>query len=596
MSTFMTMGTVPAVIIVDITWMEKRMQENWVVMAKRDDFEGIAARFGIDPVIARLIRNRDVTGDDAIRKYLYGGVNDLEDPFLLKDMDKAVSLLSKKITGGASIRVIGDYDIDGIMAAYILKRGITELGGKADIRIPDRIRDGYGMNENMIRDAARDGIDTVVTCDNGISAHAAVRLAKELGLTVVVTDHHEVEALPEADAVVDPKREDDRSPNPYLCGAAIAWKLIQALGGDPEKKMLQYAAFATVGDLVELKGENRALVKAGIEDLKATDNIGLRSLCDVTGIKPESINTYQIGFILGPCLNASGRLDTAMRALSLLEAENEIQARRIAEDLKELNESRKSLTEIGVREAMSRIEEQGLLSDKVLVVFLPDTHESIAGIIAGRIREACSRPVFVLTRTEDAVKGSGRSIENYAMFDELSKVKDLLLKFGGHPMAAGFTLKEKDLPEFRRRINENCQLTDEDLIPKVRIDVPMPIGYITEELIGQLQLLEPFGKGNEKPLFAQKHVYCDHPRVFGARHTLLKTRVRSLKDGADADPARIGYQAQTEGPEIDAICFRNVDELMKRIEENPDVALVYEPEINDYMGQRRIQIVISHFQ
>ncbi len=573
------------------------MQENWVVMARKDDFSRIAEKFGIDPVIARVIRNRGIVGDEAIEAYLNGGLECLEDPFSLKDMDRAVQILKQKIASGAPIRVIGDYDIDGIMASYILKRGISELGGKADIRIPDRVRDGYGMNVNLIENARSEGIDTVLTCDNGIAAVEAVALAKSYGMTVVITDHHEVMEIPEADAVIDPKRADDSSPNKNLCGAAIAWKLILALGGDREMNMLQYAAFATVGDIVELTGENRIIVKEGIRQLRKTDNPGLATLCDVTGIKPEVITTYHIGFILGPCLNASGRLDSAMRALSLLEAENEHAARRFAEDLKELNDSRKSLTESGLKEAKEVIETKELFRDKVLVVFLPEVHESIAGIIAGRLRETYMRPAFVLTRSKDGAKGSGRSTENYSMFEELKKLKDILIRFGGHPMAAGLTLKEEDVGEFRRRINENCTLTLKELLPKVRIDVPMPISYVTEELIEQIGLLEPFGKGNEKPLFAQKHVYCDHPRLFGAKHNLLKTRVRSMVSGkSESDSSGIGFRPVVEGPELDAICFHNVDELYKRIEENPDVAICYEPEINDYLGQRRIQIVISHFQ
>lgn len=572
------------------------MREKWVVMAKRDDFAGIAAKFGIDPVIARVIRNRDIVGDEAIETYLHGGLEKLEDPFLLKDMDRAVRILRAKLREGKKIRIIGDYDIDGIMASYILKRGFRALGAEADIRIPDRVRDGYGLNTSLIEAARQDGIDTIVTCDNGIAATEAVRLARASGMTVIVTDHHEVLELPEADAIVDPRRADDSSPNKNLCGAAIAWKLILALGADRGMDLLEYAAFATVGDIVELTGENRIIVKEGLKRLRRTENIGMRMLCSVTGIDPGVISTYHIGFVLGPCFNASGRLDSAMRALSLLEAENETGARRVAEELKALNDSRKALTESGIREAEAVIGRDGLAGDRILVVYLPEVHESVAGIIAGRLRETYMRPAYVLTRSGDYVKGSGRSTENYSMFEELKKVKDLLVKFGGHTMAAGLTTTEEQIGAFRARLNENCGLSEEDLLPKIRIDVPMPISYVTEELIGQLSLLEPFGKGNERPVFAEKHVYCDHPRLFGAKHNLLRTRVRSLDKEAEALTGHIGLEALAKGPEFDAICFRNVDELYRRIEENPDVALVYEPEINEYLGQRRIQIVISHFQ
>ena len=570
--------------------------EKWIVMTKKADFNAIAGKFGIDPVIARILRNRDIVGDDAIREYLYGGLEYLKDPFALKDMDRAVSVLKEKIRSGAKIRIMGDYDIDGIMASYILKTGLTSLGGTADIRIPDRVKDGYGFNEHMVKEAHEDGIDTILTCDNGIAANEPVALAKKLGMTVIITDHHEVMSIPEADAVVDPKRTDDESGSGNLCGAAIAWKLILALGGDREMGMLQYAAFATVGDIVELTGENRIIVKEGLKQLRETDNTGLRELCDVTGVEMSKLSAYHIGFVLGPCLNASGRLDTAMRALDLLEASSEKNARACAEELKELNESRKAMTENGVKEAMEEIRRQGYEDDKVLVVFLPEVHESVTGIIAGRIRETYMRPTIVLTRSGDIVKGSGRSTEAYSMFDELVKAEDLLIRFGGHPMAAGLSIKEERVDALRERLNANCTLTDEDLVAKVRIDVPMPISYVTHELIRQISLLEPFGKGNEKPLFAQKHVFFDHPRIFGAKHTLLKARVRSMNTGDNISPGIREMHSFVEGPEIDAVCFKDVDLLQRRIEFSPDLSIVYEPEINDYLGQSRLQIVIRYFQ
>ena len=570
--------------------------EKWIVMTKKADFNAIAEKFGIDPVIARILRNRDIVGDDAIREYLYGGLEYLKDPFALKDMDRAVSVLKEKIRSGAKIRIMGDYDIDGIMASYILKNGITSLGGTADIRIPDRIKDGYGFNEHMVKEAHEDGIDTILTCDNGIAANEPVALAKRLGMTVIITDHHEVMSIPEADAVVDPKRPDDESGSGNLCGAAIAWKLILALGGDREMGMLQYAAFATVGDIVELTGENRIIVKEGLKQLRETDNTGLLALCDVTGVELSKLSVYHIGFVLGPCLNASGRLDTAMRALDLLEASSEKNARVCAEELKELNESRKAMTESGVKEAMDEIRRQGYEDDKVLVVFLPEVHESVTGIIAGRIRETYMRPAIVLTRSGDIVKGSGRSTEAYSMFDELAKAEDLLIRFGGHPMAAGLSIKEEQVDALRERLNANCTMTEEDLVAKVRIDVPMPVSYVTHELIRQISLLEPFGKGNEKPLFAQKHVFFDHPRIFGAKHTLLKARVRSMNNADNISPGIREMHSFVEGPEIDAICFKDVDLLQRRIEFSPDLSIVYEPEINDYLGQSRLQIVIRYFQ
>ena len=566
--------------------------EKWVEIVKGADFLGIGERFGISPVIARVIRNRDVVGDDAIRAYLGGSVEDLKDPFLLKDMDRAAAIMQAAISEGKRIRIIGDYDIDGIMSSYILFRGITELGGIADIRIPNRMTDGYGMNELMIEEAAGDGIEVIVTCDNGISAVRPVERAKEYGMTVVVTDHHEVISLPPADAVVDPKRPDDTSDSGGLCGGAVAWKLILAMGGDPEMKMLQFAAFATVGDIMDPTGENRILVKEGLKQLRQTDNVGLRALADVCGIRLQDLSTYHIGFILGPCLNASGRLDTAMRAEKLLLTGSYEEAVEVAEELKSLNDSRKALTESGVQEAVRVIERDGLADDRVLVVFLPDVHESIAGIIAGRIREAYSRPTFILTRAEAGAKGSGRSTEEYPMFDELVKVQDLLLKFGGHPMAAGLTLKEERIGLFREALLKNCTLTEADLVPKRRIDMALPLSALTGELVDQLSLLEPFGKGNEKPLFADRHVLIEGQRLIGAKKNLLKMRVRHLRStGSDGSS-----DLTPEGPYFEAIAFRNAEELAARAAANPDVCIAYEPAWNEYMGVRNLQIIINHFQ
>lgn len=570
-------------------------QEYWSVYAKRADFGAIAENFHIDPVVARVIRNRDIIGNDAIEEYLNGGLEKLHDPFLMKDMDKAAKILKMKIASGASIRIIGDYDIDGVMSSYILRRGIEELGGDADIHIPNRVTDGYGISESMILDARDDSVNTIITCDNGIAASAQIELAKSFGMTVIVTDHHEVLSVPKCDAVIDPKRSGDAYPCKDLCGAAVAWKLVRAMGGDPDMKLLQYVAFATVGDVVNLTGENRILVREGMKQLRETDNPGLCALAAACGVDLKTLSTYHIGFVLGPCLNASGRLDTAQRSAALLAAPSEAVAARYAEELLALNNSRKSMTETGVNLALAAIEREHMENDRVLVIYLPGVHESIAGIIAGRIRETMSRPVFVLTRGQDCVKGSGRSIEAYSMFEKLTEVQDLLIRFGGHPMAAGLSIAETDIGEFRRRLNEKCGLTDEDLVPKIMIDAAMPIQYVTEELIGQLENLAPFGKGNERPVFAQKHVYCDHPRLFGAKRNVLKMRIRSLKVPGDADPARPGFQARVEGPSFDAVCFRNAQELYDRIMQNPDIAITYTPKIDEYMGRRRIQIGITHF-
>lgn len=570
--------------------------ERWTVYAKRADFQAIAEKFHIDPVVARVIRNRDIIGDEAIDEYLHGGLELLQDPYGLKGMERAVRILRMKIDEKKKIRIIGDYDIDGIMSSYILKQGLKKLGADVDIQIPNRITDGYGVSMSMIRSAAEEDVDTILTCDNGISAVEPVKLAKKLGMTVIVTDHHEVLQLPDADVIIDPKQEGDTYKNKNLCGAAVAWKLILALGGDPDMHFLQYAAFATVGDIVDLTGENRIIVKEGLKQLRHTDNLGLRALAEAQHMDLNKLSSYHIGFVLGPCLNASGRLDTAMRATDLLEAQTENAAFRLAEDLKSLNDSRKAMTTAGFERAVEIISKNHYDKDKVMVVYLPDLHESIAGIVAGRIREKYGHPAFVLTNGEESVKGSGRSVEAYSMFDELVKVKDLLLKFGGHPMAAGLSLKQENIGEFRRRLNEECTLTPEELMTQIKIDVPMPVCYVTENLVEQLDMLEPFGKANEKPVFAQKHVFFEHPRLFGAKHNMLRCRVRSMTAAGDADPDRLGFQAAVEGPAIDAVCFRNAEKLYERIQESPDVSIVYEPQIDEYMGRRRVEIIVTHFQ
>ena len=559
--------------------------EKWYMSAKRADFMAIGRKFGIDPVIARVIRNRGIVGDDAIRMFLYGDLSDLHDPFLFKEMDKAVKIIREKIREGAHIRIIGDYDIDGIMSSYILRRGLKELGGNADVKIPDRVTDGYGINEKLIREAKADGVDTIITCDNGISAGPQIALGKELGMTMIVTDHHEVLTLPEAaDCVIDAKQKDCPYPYKELCGAGVAWKLILALGGDPDYRMLPYAAFATVGDIVDLTGENRILVKEGLSRMKDADSLGFRTLAAECGVDLGAMNVYHIGFVMGPCLNASGRLDTAMRAARLLETEDALEAERLAHELKELNDSRKSLTEIGVEQAVSYVEESGTVHDKIFVIYQPDLHESLAGIVAGRIRERYAHPVFVLTRGEEGIKGSGRSTEAYHMFEGLCGVKDLLTKFGGHPMAAGLTLPEENIEAFRRGLNEQCTLSEDDFCEKITVDVPMPVGYVTEELVSQLELLAPFGKANEKPVFAERNAVVTSPRIMGKKRNVLKARVISSRES--------GYGMHSSQ---EMISFRNVDALMERISRDPCMTIAYYPRINDYLGRKTIQIEVSHW-
>ena len=545
--------------------------------------------------MARLIRNRDIIGDDAVDFYLNGTIADLYDGMLMQDMDRAVEILAEKIREEKPVRVIGDYDIDGVNATYILQEGLSGLGADVDTDIPDRIKDGYGLNKMLIDRALDDGIDTVITCDNGIAASDEIAYAKENGLTVIVTDHHEVPyiemdgekeyLLPRADAVVDPHRADCAYPFKGLCGAAVAYKLVEALYNvmqrDPEDVdyLMENVAIATVGDVMDLNGENRIFVKQGLEMLKRTQNQGLKALIECTGIDVERLNAYHIGFVLGPCINASGRLDTAKRALELLNARTRREAVMLAEDLKALNDSRKEMTERGVAEAVNLIETTSLKDDRVLVVYLPDCHESIAGIIAGRIRERYYRPVFVLTKAEEGVKGSGRSIEAYDMFAQMCRCRALFTKFGGHKLAAGLSLEEDNVQRFRETINALCDLTEEDLQEKVSIDMQLPFPYITEELIRELELLEPFGKGNQKPLFAERNLRVVSPRVFGKNRNVLKCRLEDM-----------------QGNQMEAVYFGDVEKCLKTMEEKKVMSFTYYPSINEYMGLRSIQITIVNYQ
>ena len=568
--------------------------EKWFVSAKKADFKEIGRQFDIDPVIARLIRNRDVTGAKAIQEYLRGTIQDIPGPELLKGMKEATSILKQKIREKKKIRIIGDYDIDGVTATYILIKGLERLGARADTYIPDRITDGYGIHMPLIYKALEDGVDTIVTCDNGIAASKEIGFAKEKGLTVIVTDHHEVPfiedngektyILPPADAVINAKQPGCPYPNKNLCGAVVAMKLIWALYDDshiPEtekEEFLELAAIATVGDVMDLQGENRILVKEGLKRLPYTKNKGLQALIRVTGLEGSRISSYHIGFVLGPCINASGRLDTAARSLRLLQCEDAGEAARLAGDLKALNDSRKALTEKGKDAAIQLIENTDLKKDPVLVVYLPECHESLAGIIAGRIREKYNRPVFVLTKGEKGVKGSGRSIQQYSMFEELVKCGDLLDQYGGHPMAAGLSLPEENVSLLRKRLNEQCNLKEEDLIPKVIIDVPMPISYISTKLVEQLSLLEPFGKGNTKPLFAQKNVKAINSRVIGKNHNVTKLQLMD-----------------EQGYVIEAVYFGNIPEFMDFLSARDKISVTYYPEINRYQGRETLQVIIQNY-
>ncbi len=568
--------------------------EKWVVAAKKADFNLIGRQFHIDPVIARLIRNRDVVGEEKIKEYLLGTIDTIPSPWLMKDMKKAVDILEKKIQQQAKIRIIGDYDIDGVTSTYILLKGLTRIGANVDTYIPDRVADGYGIHEHLIDRAESDKIDTIVTCDNGIAACAEIQMAKEKGMTVIVTDHHEIPyreengerrvILPPADAILNPKQYDCLYPNKNLCGAVVAFKYITALYErfDIQKKELEdyyeLVAIATVGDVMDLQGENRILVKEGLRRLPNTKNKGLQELIRANNLEDSKITAYHIGFVLGPCINASGRLDTAARSLALLNAPTKEEAAKLAGDLTALNQSRKALTEKGKEEAIQLIETTELKNDRVLVVYLPECHESLAGIIAGRLREKYHKPAFVLTRGEKCAKGSGRSIESYSMYDELVKCADLMVQFGGHPMAAGLSIEEENIEKFREQLNQNCTLTEEDLRPKIVIDVAMPISYITKELVEQISLLEPFGKGNVKPIFAQKGLRVLDSNIIGKNKNVVKLKL--------LDP---------QGAIIEGIYFGEADDFMNFIREKDSISVTYYPEINRFRGRESLQIIIQNY-
>ena len=568
--------------------------EKWMVYNKKADFQKIGSEFGIDPVIARLIRNRDIQDMKEIHSYLYGTLAEIPSPWKMKDMERAVQILQKKITQKKKIRIIGDYDIDGVTATCILLKGLKRLNANVDTYIPDRVKDGYGMHEQLIDKALEDGIDTILTCDNGIAAAAEIEYAKKEGLTVIVTDHHDIPfrdtedgriwIIPKADAVVNPKQNDCLYPNKNICGAVVAWKLIWAvyerLGIDSDEiwDFLELAAIATVGDVMDLQGENRIIVKEGLKKLSSTSFEGLKALICVNNLEGAEITAYHVGFVIGPCINASGRLDTAARSLELLLADNMEDAMKLADDLYDLNQSRKAMTEQGKEQAIQSIEENNLGKDRVLVVYLPDCHESLAGIIAGRIREAYNKPVFVLTKGVDGVKGSGRSIEAYSMYEELVKCSDLLTQFGGHPMAAGLSMEEKNVELFRRRLNDNCTLTEQDLIPKIMIDVSMPISYLSKKLTEQLKVLEPFGKGNSKPLFAQKNLRAVGIRVLGRNRNVAKMLL-----------------IDENGIKMDAVYFGEAQEFVDFVQAHDTISVTYYPEINVFQGRENLQVVIKNY-
>ncbi|MCR5592074.1 MAG: single-stranded-DNA-specific exonuclease RecJ [Lachnospiraceae bacterium] len=580
------------------------MSKKWVVTAKKADFDRIAQEFSISPYLARIIRNRDAVTDEQISMYLCADISMMHDPALLKDMEEAASVLSDAIEAQIPIRIVGDYDIDGVCASYILKKGIAAAGGMADVRLPERMKDGYGINENIIRQADEDGIELIITCDNGIAAADEIGLASSLGMSAIVTDHHEVPyeekdgkkqyRIPFADAVIDPKRPDDDYPFEGICGGMVAYKLISYLYNSTDigetvegkdkllEEFLSFAAFATVGDLMELVDENRVAVKRGLEILKKTENKGMRALMEATGTDPESLSAYHIGFVLGPCINATGRLETADAALELFFEDSYEKALEAARELVKINISRRNLTDAFTNKAIAMVEEK-YSDDKVLVVYMPDCHQSIAGIVAGKLKEKFYKPSIVLTDDTDGnIKGSARSIEAYSMYDELNKVRELFVKFGGHKMAAGLSMPAGTADELRRRLNDSCALTDDDMIEKMRIDIPLPIGYVSDEFVSELDKLEPFGIANPKPLFAEKNVKIKSIELAGTDRKVLRMRLEG--------PGRDGNYKS-----LPAVIFNDAEKAYEDLKDKETVSILYQAGFNVYKGTKSVQLVIKDY-
>ena len=572
------------------------MESKWMLYTKRAEFEKISARFNISPVLARIIINRDIKEED-FSIFLQNDLKLMHNAGGLTGIEKAYEIIMEEIESGRKVRVVGDYDIDGVCSSYILVKALKYFGANVDVKIPDRIKDGYGINDNIINDAANDGVSMIITCDNGIAAHSQMELAKRLGIKVIITDHHEVyqedgkDLLPVANVVINPKRSDCDYPFKSICGGLVAYKLMEYVYErlyskkiyDYEKltDLFEVAAIATIGDVMPLVDENRILVKNGLKSLMHTKNLGLQALIKVTGMEGKKLTAYSIGFVLGPCLNAGGRLENALIALNMFMAESEEEAMKYASHLKELNDERKDLTLKNVKRAIETAENEYSDND-ILVIYLDDCHESIAGIIAGRVREAIGKPTIILTEAfgeEDMIKGSGRSIESYNMFEALYEVKDIFVKFGGHHMAAGMSLKKERLDEFRERLNENSKLCDEDFVQKIWIDIALPFSYLSLDFVRELDKLEPFGNKNEKPKFARKDIKIISKTILGKNKNVVKMVLEDVDKTA-----------------VEAIYFGDGEEFFKSIQDKKTIDIIYYPDINEYGGRESLQIVISNYR
>ena len=585
------------------------MKKDWRIYAKNADFNALSKRFGINPVTARIIRNRDIETPEEMERYLYGTLDSCFDPEIMTDMELGADIIMSAIETGDSIRVVGDYDVDGVMSTYILYDALKKAGANVTYDIPHRVIDGYGINERIIMQAYQDGVDVIITCDNGIAAVDAINKAVELGMTVVVTDHHEIPpVLPEADAIIDPHQMEDAYPYKDICGALVSYKFISVLYKMMElpfdrRMYLEYVAAATVCDVMPLLSENRIYVREGLRRMSQTENMGLRALLNINQLANKTLTAYHMGFVIGPCINAAGRLGSAKEAMSLLLSDNEEDANRLAATLKEMNDSRKSMTENGEKnvvaelsKSMKEVDGEEIPEDSVLVIYVPGLHESLAGIVAGRIKERYYRPTIIFTdseKDETVLKGSGRSIDAYNMFEKIGEQGELLVKFGGHPLAAGLTIKKDKLELFRKELNQNSGLTEKDMTPKLMIDVPMPTGYATMKLAEELEALEPFGKGNEYPMFAEKDLEVLGYNIYGQNRNVMKLRVRSSRGNV----AEMIYFRPDEFENNIKKWFTTdvCDKMVKGVYSGAKLDIAYELGINEYNGVRSLQFVIKEY-
>lgn len=582
--------------------------EKWLLRNRKVDLKAMSDKYKISQLLCKLMVNRDITDDNIINSYINPVYENLHSPKTMKDIALAVNIIKRKIQEKKKIRIIGDYDVDGIISVFILYTALKECGANVDYEIPDRIKDGYGINENIVKTAYDEDIDTIITCDNGISAIDQIQYAKNLGLTVIVTDHHDVPFVEEngvrtfissqADAIINPKQIECEYEFKSICGAGVAFKLMEVLyeelGINKEEcyKLIEFVAIATVCDVVDLIDENRIFVKNGLNMLNNTTNIGIKALKKASGLEDKEITAYHLGFVIGPCLNASGRLDSAKKGLELLLMENYEEAENLAQEIVDLNDARKKMTKEGVDRAINIIDSTEINNDKILVVYIPDIHESLAGIVAGRVKEKYNKPTIILTKSEEGVKGSARSIEEYNMFEGLLACKELLDKFGGHPMAAGLSLQEDKVDELRKELNNKCKLTDEDLTRKIMIDASLPLEYLNINLIKELDVLEPFGKGNAKPVFGVRDVKVTKAMLLGKDKNILKLRLLT-NNNLTIDAMIFNDLENFENKVIEKYGNEGLDNLYNKFNNNISMDFTFYPSINEWNGNKSIQIIVN---